>query len=424
MNADRLRKIRLVALDVDGVLTDGRLYYGDSGEAGKSFHVHDGMGVRLLLEAGIEVALITARSSEALKRRAAELGIRHLFESTSDKLGVLRTLAASLGVGLEEACYVGDDVIDVPALRAVGFAASVADAHPVAKAAAHWVASRPGGRGAVRQIADLILKARREVEPFGVIIPARFASTRLPGKPLMDLAGKPMILRVVDVAKQAGAAFVVVATDDDRILSVVRDAGESVVMTSPSHASGTDRLAEVVEAKGLDDEDIVVNVQGDEPALDPRLIQKVSQALASCSAGMATVATPIREASELMDPNVVKVTTDRDGFALAFSRAPIPWVRDAFALGETPSELPPRVPFLRHVGLYAYRVRSLRAIASQAPVALERAESLEQLRAMWLGIRIHVSVVEEAPGRGVDTEEDLRTVRALFEKRSAGSEGS
>ncbi|MDZ4064839.1 MAG: 3-deoxy-manno-octulosonate cytidylyltransferase, partial [Coriobacteriia bacterium] len=217
---------------------------------------------------------------------------------------------------------------------------------------------------------------------------------------------------------------VVVATDDERIFSVVRDAGESVVMTSLSHASGTDRLAEVVKAKGLDDEDIVVNVQGDEPALDPGVIRKVAYALGSCSAGMATVATPIREASELMDPNVVKVTTDRDGFALAFSRAPIPWVRGAFALGETLSALPSGVPFLRHVGLYAYRVRSLRSIASQAPVALERAESLEQLRAMWLGIRIHVSVVEEAPGRGVDTEEDFRAVRALFEKRSAGSAAS
>ena len=352
-----------------------------------------------------------------------ELGIRHFLSETRDKLGGMRMVAASLGIELDEVCYVGDDKLDVPAMRAAGFAASVADAHPIARQTAHWVADKGGGRGAVRQLADLILDAHNgEEASFGVIIPARYGSTRLPGKPLIDIAGKPMILRVVDNAMRAGASFVIVATDDERVSSVVEAAGHDVVMTSAEHASGTDRLAEVARVRGLDRDAIVVNVQGDEPLLDPTLVREVANVLAERPAvGIATAATPIRDAAELMDPNVVKVTTDRDDLAIAFSRAPIPWVRGVFPFQGEDECLPEGPPFLRHIGLYAYRVGSLLAVADQEPVAMERAESLEQLRAQWLGIRLHVTVVDTAPGHGVDTEADLDRVRAIFESRAAVS---
>ncbi len=422
----RLQGIRLVSLDVDGVLTDGGLYYQGDDELIVRFHVQDGLGIKLLREAGIEVAVISARSSTALRRRVEELGIRHFRTDTHDKLDALRQIAQSLGIGLEQACHVGDDLVDVPVMREVGFAASVADAHPAARQVAHWVASRRGGCGAVRQIADLLVEARSGAGPeFGVIIPARFGSSRLPGKPLLDVAGKPMVLRVVDSARQAGASFVIVATDDERIQEAVTNAGVTAVMTSKDHASGTDRLAEVARCRGFSPESIVVNVQGDEPLLPSDWVRAVAEALAARPAvGMATAATAIREPAELMNPNVVKVTTDRDRLAVAFSRAPIPWVRGHFQPGQPIDVLPSGVEFLRHIGLYAYRVSALIEVAGQAPVRWEQAESLEQLRAQWLGIRIHVTVVDEAPGPGVDTEADLAAVRAVFEARGRAKEGS
>lgn len=426
----KLRRVRLVALDVDGVLTDGRLHFDADGESFKSFHVHDGMGIKLLMEAGIEVAVVSARQSEPLARRVRELAIRHFLPHTRDKLGALRTLVDALGLDLEQVCFVGDDLLDLPAMAQVGFAASVADAHPSARSAAHFVASKKGGRGAVRQIADRILEARADTaaadrpEPrFGVVIPARFGSSRLPGKPLLDLAGKPMVLHVVENARRAGAEFVIVATDDERIRSAVAGAGQDVVMTKPDHASGTDRLAEVARILDMDHDAIVVNMQGDEPLLEGDLVRSVARALEACpSAGMATAASPIQDASMLLDPNVVKVTTDREGMALGFSRAPIPWVRDLFRPGEVSPTLPSDFVFLRHIGLYAYRVGALIRLAAQGPVALERAESLEQLRAQWLGIRIHVTVTDRAPARGVDTLADLDEVRAILERRQRGGD--
>lgn len=252
--------------------------------------------------------------------------------------------------------------------------------------------------------------------PFGVIIPARYASTRLPGKPLRDIAGRPMIAWVIDRARESGAAFVLVATDDERIAHAVERHGARAVLTSPAHPSGTDRLAEAAALEKLPPDTIVLNVQGDEPLLPPAAIRVVAQALAERpEAALATLAAPLHDVADLYSPHVVKVVLDQAGYARAFSRAPLPWVRDAFPpLPERPPTLPPGVSFLRHVGLYGYRVKTLTRLAASPVVPWERAESLEQLRALWLGLPIHVTVVDEAPPHGVDTEEDLERVRPLF----------
>jgi 3-deoxy-manno-octulosonate cytidylyltransferase (CMP-KDO synthetase) len=253
---------------------------------------------------------------------------------------------------------------------------------------------------------------------FRVAIPARYGSTRLKGKPLRLIAGKTMIRRVYDNAVESGAESVVVATDDSRILQEVKGFGGRAVMTAAGHASGTDRIAEVVEKERWPENEIVVNLQGDEPGIGADLIRSVAVALNACpAAGIATLATPIRDAQEIFDPNAVKVVVDRAGMALYFSRAPIPWVRDLF--GQTPGRLadpPAGVPFLRHLGLYCYRVGSLLRLAGHQPAGCERAEALEQLRALWLGIGIHVSVVDSPPARGIDSEEDLRQAQERFGK--------
>lgn len=248
---------------------------------------------------------------------------------------------------------------------------------------------------------------------FKVVIPARYGSTRLPGKPLRMLGGTPMIVHVCRRARACGAEEVVVATDDERIVSAVEDAGFEALMTSPDHASGTDRIAEVAEVRGWGADDVVVNLQGDEPQMPPALVTQVAEDLSRHpDASVATVATPLTDRAALFDPNQVKVVLDAAGYAAYFSRAPIPWHRDGFAASD--SVLPEGVPFLRHVGLYSYRVGFLRRFVGWPPAPTERAESLEQLRALWNGDRIHVSVTDEPPPRGVDTPEDLAHVeRAL-----------
>lgn len=249
---------------------------------------------------------------------------------------------------------------------------------------------------------------------FRVVIPARYASTRLPGKPLVDIVGQPMIVRVAAAARRAKTDGVWVATDDDRIAAVVRRHGFEAVMTSADHASGTDRIAEVAEQLKWDDADIVVNVQGDEPLLEPSLIEAVAAALHSDSdAAMATAAHPLTVAADLFNPNVVKVVCDVRGRALYFSRAPIPWDRDGFAEGR--DTLPADLPAQRHIGLYAYRVSFLRRFGQLAASPLERCESLEQLRALWHGYPIRVVSIDRAPAPGVDTLEDLQRVRRLFD---------
>lgn len=248
---------------------------------------------------------------------------------------------------------------------------------------------------------------------FVAVIPARHASSRLPGKPLADIAGKPMVVHVADRAREAGAEQIIVATDDARIRDAARSHGYEAVMTRADHASGTDRIAEVAAARGWPDDRIVVNVQGDEPRIPPALILSVAQQLASHrDADIATACHAIHDAAEIFDPNAVKVVLDARGYALYFSRAPIPYARDAFGVDR--SQLPDGLPVYRHLGLYAYRCSFLRIYSTLAPAAIERFESLEQLRALWHGHRISVAVTDQAPEPGVDTPEDLEKMRRAF----------
>ena len=250
--------------------------------------------------------------------------------------------------------------------------------------------------------------------PFTVLIPARLASTRLPNKPLADIGGKPMIVRVAERAERSGAAQVVVAADAPEILSACAAHGVRAVPTRADHPSGSDRLAEACALLGLHGDDVVVNVQGDEPLIDPALIDAVAGLLKKQPlAQMGTAAHAIETVEDFTNPNVVKVITDARGLALTFSRAPLPWWRDGFAQGIT--QLPTAPPPLRHIGLYSYRAAFLRAFPSMPPAPLEQCEALEQLRALWHGHRIAVHVTPHAPGAGVDTPEDLARVRALFD---------
>ncbi|WP_298720497.1 3-deoxy-manno-octulosonate cytidylyltransferase [uncultured Oceanisphaera sp.] len=241
---------------------------------------------------------------------------------------------------------------------------------------------------------------------FVVVIPARFSSTRLPGKPLADIHGKPMILRVAEQAQRSGAGRVVVATDDVRIRDALAASGVEVCMTGAHHESGTERLAEVVELLGLAADDIVVNVQGDEPLLPPALVDQVAGLLAGSDAPMATLATPLEHAAQLTDPNVVKVVQSEAGRALYFSRSAIPFDRDGMADG-TPDVGHCR----RHIGIYAYRAGFIRRYLALPVSPLEQLEKLEQLRVLWHGESIALSDACEIPPSGVDTPEDLEEVR-------------
>ena len=249
---------------------------------------------------------------------------------------------------------------------------------------------------------------------FTVVIPSRFASTRLPGKPLLPIAGKPMIQHVWEQACKSSAGRVVVATDDVRIVEACKGFGAEVVLTREDHNSGTDRLAEVAAKLGLESDAIVVNVQGDEPMIPPSVIDQVAANLAAHpEARMATLAEPIKDVQTLFNPNVVKVVSDLDGLALTFSRATLPWARDAFA--QNRDVMPEGVPYRRHIGIYAYRSGFLQDFVNWGPCWLENTESLEQLRALWHGVRIHVADALIAPPTGVDTPEDLQRVRRLLE---------
>ncbi len=248
---------------------------------------------------------------------------------------------------------------------------------------------------------------------FSVLIPARLASTRLPDKPLADIAGKPMVVRVAEAAAGSGASQVVVAADSERIVAACAAHGVQAVLTRADHPSGSDRLAQACELLGLYGDDVVVNVQGDEPLIDPALVQRCASLLAERpDCVMSTAAHPISSLADYLNPNVVKVVLDAAGRALLFSRAPLPWWRDGHAAGV--QQLPTAPAALRHIGLYGYRAGFLRRFPSLPQAPLETCESLEQLRVLWHGERIAVHVTESAPGPGVDTPEDLERVRALW----------
>lgn len=251
---------------------------------------------------------------------------------------------------------------------------------------------------------------------FKVVIPARFASTRLPGKPLLDIGGKPMVIRVAEQAAQSGAAQIIIATDHAPIIEAAKQNGFEACMTRIDHTSGTDRIAEVSAQQAWADDAIVVNVQGDEPLIPPTLIRAVAQHLhdhPECV--IATACHPIHDETAMRNPNVVKAVLDKHGNALYFSRAPIPWPRDAYAANQP---LPQSVNVLRHIGIYAYRASFLREFGKLTAAPLEQVESLEQLRALYHGYRIGVTITHDAPPSGVDTEQDLQSVRQLFNTHS------
>jgi 3-deoxy-manno-octulosonate cytidylyltransferase (CMP-KDO synthetase) len=240
---------------------------------------------------------------------------------------------------------------------------------------------------------------------FKVVIPARYQSTRLPGKPLVDIAGRPLIQHVFERAVQSHAGEVIIATDDEQIFAAAETFGACVVMTSATHQSGTDRITEVADRLGWPDKQIVVNVQGDEPLIPSQLINLVANNLATDSqASVATLCEAISNKTEINNPNCVKVVFDQQQHALYFSRAAIPYIRESSGSAR----------YFRHIGLYAYRAGFLRAFSAAAPAMLEEAEKLEQLRALAMGRRIHVAVTTESPGAGIDTPEDLERVRKLL----------
>jgi len=255
---------------------------------------------------------------------------------------------------------------------------------------------------------------------FHVIIPARFSASRLPGKPLLGIGDRPLIQWVWQSARASGAKSVTIATDDVRIFDSARSFGAESAMTSPQHSSGTDRIAEVVRAKGFAADDIVVNLQGDEPMMPPAVVGEVAAALrARPNVEMASAVAPIGSLAEFLDPACVKALRTQDGAALYFSRAPVPWPRDHAADGRP-------LAFAgawRHIGIYAYRVRSLLQFSAWPPTPLEETEKLEQLRALEHGMRIHLVALSEPPPAGVDTPEDLERVRALLAAGSAPAQG-
>jgi len=271
---------------------------------------------------------------------------------------------------------------------------------------------------------------------FHVVIPARISSTRLPGKPMLLIGGKPMVVRVAEQAAQSGAQQIWIATDHQPIIAAMHENGFKACMTKADHPSGTDRIAEVVAQRNWADDTIVVNVQGDEPLIPPQLIRAVAQHLhdhPECA--MATACHPIHDEAAMRNPNIVKAVLDKDGNAMYFSRAPIPYPRDAFKHLTSPTgrdgdssslrgedgrgELPANIPVLRHIGIYAYRASFLRVYSQLAPAAIEQIESLEQLRVLWHGYKIGVTITQDAPPSGVDTEADLLLAREIFETRNS-----
>ncbi len=248
---------------------------------------------------------------------------------------------------------------------------------------------------------------------FKVVIPARYGSSRLPAKPLLDIAGQPMVAHVYQRALLSQAQQVVIATDDERIYRAADQLGATVVMTSTEHPSGTDRLQEVAQKMGWADDEIIVNVQGDEPLIPPAVINQVAANLAANpQAGMATLAEPLQDVAQLTNPNIVKLVRDYQQMAMYFSRAPMPWARDAFMNGVTTLAVPEL--YLRHLGIYAYRVSFLNAYVQWPPAVLEQVEALEQLRALYYGVKIHVDLAAVNLPAGVDTLADLERVRLLF----------
>lgn len=388
--------VKLVISDVDGVLTEGSIQIGPDGELFKTFDIKDGQGITSWLDDSGDFVILTGRESQIVEYRAAELGIEEVYQNVSDKLSKAEDIANRRGISLDNIAYIGDDTSDLELLEAVGISCCPADAAPAVQDVCNYVSDRDGGDSAVRDI--LTHLQSREPAVLGVI-PARYGSTRLPGKPLVNLAGKPMIQHVYERASQAELLDdVVVATDDKRILEAVEDIGGTAVMTDSDHSTGTDRIAAVAGEHGMD---VTVNIQGDEPLIDPATIDATIESLLNSTASIATPISIIRDESLLNDENTVKVVRQTDGKALYFSRSLIPSQGN---IGNT----------YKHIGLYAFDTDLLLEYVDMDST-LEAQEDLEQLRLLEHGYDIQTVQVDYDP-KEVNVEADIEVVEKILDQ--------
>ncbi|QZP38236.1 3-deoxy-manno-octulosonate cytidylyltransferase [Halobaculum magnesiiphilum] len=388
---------RLVFSDVDGVLTDSKINIGQDGEIFKSFNVKDGYGiVQWRKQDGNDFVFITSRESQAVVNRALELGVEEVHQGVKNKQRKVKEIASRLGFDLTDTVYIGDDLTDLQSLKTVGTACSPKDAAPEIKNECSYVSQYNGGDGAVRDILNYLESVSQTT--LGVI-PARYGSTRLPGKPLIKLAGKPMIQHVYERARDATLLDdLIVATDDERIAEAVEAVGGTAVMTDPDHPTGTDRVAEVaanVEA------DFTINIQGDEPLIDPDVIDAIVLALRESSPKVATPISTIEDNSLLDDENTVKVVTDTNGRALYFSRAKIP---SGGEVGNT----------YKHIGLYGFKTELLLDYVNMES-KLESAEDLEQLRLLENGYEIQTVETDYDP-KEVNVKRDIQVVEEEMQR--------
>lgn len=405
-----LNKNKVLVVDCDGVLTDGAIYYSSTGAMVKGFHVQDGLGLKRLLNHGIECAIITGRKDQNLFLRTKELGITRVFQGVEDKSAVVEELCKTIGVSEEGVVFIGDDLNDLPVLRMVGFPIAVANAVPEVKRVAKYVTEKPGGAGAVREVCDMLLHSVGAAMKTMGVIPARYESTRFPGKPLAHLDGYPLVYHVFRRACESDLDEVLVATDDERISEACQELGCRVVLTSKDHQSGSDRVAEVA---GRCEADSLINIQGDEPLISPVLINELLHQLRSDPlVDMVTAKKRTPRFDEASNPNVVKVVTDNDGYALYFSRSPVPYVKGKNGARHPNAMGAAGTQWFKHIGIYGYKREALLRLQHLPPSDLELAESLEQLRALANGMRIRV-IETEYDSLGVDTPEDLEKVRKI-----------
>jgi 3-deoxy-D-manno-octulosonate cytidylyltransferase len=395
---------RLVFSDVDGVLTNGKINIGGNGEIFKSFNVKDGYGIaQWVKKEDREFVIVTSRKSQAVYNRSAELGIQEVHQSVKNKKQKIEQITHRLGFELEDTIYIGDDITDLEAIKTVEKACCPLDAAQEIKSECTYVSRYNGGEGAVRDILTYLEKTTQTA--LGVI-PARYGSTRLPGKPLIDIAGKPMIQHVYERASQAELLDdIVVATDDERIIEAVEAIDGTAIMTDPSHKSGTERVAEVAENTDLE---YTINIQGDEPLIDPDVIDSIVTALKQNTPKVATPISVIKQEPLLTDENTVKVVTDADGKALYFSRSKIPFGGDT----ETT---------YKHIGLYGFETELLLDYIEMES-KLESAEDLEQLRLLENGYKIQ-TVKTDYDSKEVNVESDISVVeKEIKNKRNDGTQ--
>jgi 3-deoxy-D-manno-octulosonate cytidylyltransferase len=395
---------QLVFSDVDGVLTDSKINIGGDGELFKSFDVKDGYGiVQWRKQDDHHFVIVTSRESQAVVNRASELGVEEVHQGVENKKRQIEEISSRLGFDLGETAYIGDDLTDLQAMKTAGTACCPADAAQEIKGECSYVSQYNGGNGAVRDILNYLETTSQTT--LGVI-PARYGSTRLPGKPLVELAGKPMIQHVYERASDATLLDdLIVATDDERVVEAVEAVGGTAMMTDVDHPTGTDRVAEVVASVGAD---FTLNIQGDEPLIDSDVIDAVVKALRGNSPKVATPISPIEDESLLDDENTVKVVTDIDGRALYFSRSKIPF---GGKKGTT----------YKHIGLYGFETELLFDYIDMES-ALESIEDLEQLRLLENGFEIQ-TVETDYDSKEVNVESDIRVVeKELEQERTNGTQ--